>query len=292
LALTASGTNLFAGTNGGGVFLSTNKGTSWTQVNSGLANTSVTALAICDNTLFAATFNGGIFLSSNNGANWTKSNVGLTTDYTNALLVNGKDIFLATMAGIFRSTNYGASWTRASSGLTHTYVFSFAASGTNIFAGTGNGIHLSTNSGASWTQINSGLTRADLANNTTYSLAANNGYLFAGTFSAGVWRRAISEVVSVGHLRSSLPDHFSLEQNYPNPFNPRTTIEFSIPVAEYVTLNVYDLQGRKVATLISSGLPAGTYRIPLNVNNLSAGVYMYRMHAGAFTASRKVILLK
>jgi len=98
-----SGTNLFAGTDGGGVFLSTDNGTNWTAVNNGLPdNTSVYALAASGTNLFAGT-TGGVFLSTDNGASWTAVNNGLTNTWVRALTVSGKNLFAGTEGkGVWR----------------------------------------------------------------------------------------------------------------------------------------------------------------------------------------------
>ena len=96
-----SGTNLFAGTEGG-VFLSTNNGASWAAVNTGLANTPVTSLAVSGTNLFAGTY-GGVFLSTNNGASWTAVNTGLVNTNIQALAVSGANLFAGTAGrGVFR----------------------------------------------------------------------------------------------------------------------------------------------------------------------------------------------
>jgi len=96
---------------------------------------------------------------------------------------------------------------------------------------------------------------------------------------------------------TSVSDHevvnnFSLEQNYPNPFNPSTVIRFQISKRDYVTLKVYDILGREVATLINAEKPAGDYNVGFNAQNLTSGVYVYRLQAGKFSDVKKLLLLK
>ncbi|MDZ7260593.1 MAG: CotH kinase family protein [candidate division KSB1 bacterium] len=91
--------------------------------------------------------------------------------------------------------------------------------------------------------------------------------------------------------RNNIPECFQLKQNYPNPFNSCTTIEFSLPEASFVTLNVYNLLGEKVATLVSEQLGAGYYRRVLDAGKLASGVYLYRLQANGSAQSKKLILL-
>jgi hypothetical protein len=85
---------------------------------------------------------------------------------------------------------------------------------------------------------------------------------------------------------------FSLNQNYPNPFNPVTKISFTIPQQSNVKLTVYNMLGEKVVELVNEVKSAGKYNIEFNGNNLSSGTYIYRLVAGSFISTRKMILLK
>jgi len=95
-------------------------------------------------------------------------------------------------------------------------------------------------------------------------------------------------------LSTDLPTHFVLNQNYPNPFNPTTTINYSIPKESFVTIKIYDLLGKEVATLVDEFQKPGTYNYQLSISNyqLSSGVYFYQLQAGNFIATKKLILLK
>lgn len=88
------------------------------------------------------------------------------------------------------------------------------------------------------------------------------------------------------------PQAFALEQNYPNPFNPSTEIEFRIGNREFVNLIVFDLLGRKVATLLNEEKASGAYKVKWNAENLPSGVYFYKLQAGNFTSIKKMLLLK
>lgn len=89
-----------------------------------------------------------------------------------------------------------------------------------------------------------------------------------------------------------LPKSFSLEQNYPNPFNPQTTISYTLEVPAFVTLKVYNVLGREVATLISENVAAGRHNVRFDAVALNSGTYFYRINAGSFTATKQMILLR
>lgn len=98
--------------------------------------------------------------------------------------------------------------------------------------------------------------------------------------------------VAIGHNNNNIPEKFFLYQNYPNPFNPSTKIRFDLPKAGFVKLNVYDLTGRLVTSLLNSRYEAGEYSYNFNAENLSAGVYFYKLETPEYTSVRKMILVK
>jgi hypothetical protein len=81
-------------------------------------------------------------------------------------------------------------------------------------------------------------------------------------------------------------------QNYPNPFNPTTTISYRLPTAGFVTLKVFDVLGREVATLVNEVNAPGEHVVQLEANNLSSGVYYYRLSAGSSIQTKKMILIR
>ena len=95
-----------------------------------------------------------------------------------------------------------------------------------------------------------------------------------------------------GSSEKYYPQEYTLSQNYPNPFNPETNISFRIPSQSYVTLKVFDPLGREIATLVSEELPKGDYTRQWNGMNVSSGIYFYRLQAGSFIETKKVILLR
>ena len=103
-------------------------------------------------------------------------------------------------------------------------------------------------------------------------------------------------VASVENISDVVPDNYSLAQNFPNPFNPSTTINFTIPNSEFVTLKVYNILGSEVAVLVNENLSAGSYRYNFDAQSagvgLASGVYLYELSAGDFKQIKKMNLLK
>lgn len=99
-------------------------------------------------------------------------------------------------------------------------------------------------------------------------------------------------VTDVNNQKPIAPENFYLFHNYPNPFNPSTVIRYQIPEAGLVSLKVYDLLGREVASLVDEIKPAGSYEVKFDASELSSGVYFYRLQSGDFISARKLILIK
>jgi len=93
-------------------------------------------------------------------------------------------------------------------------------------------------------------------------------------------------------LPTVLANEFRLLQNYPNPFNPATTIEYSIPENSIVTLKVYDILGKEVASIFNEYQNQGSYIVNWNASSLSSGVYIYKLTAGNYSDTKKMVLSK
>ena len=91
---------------------------------------------------------------------------------------------------------------------------------------------------------------------------------------------------------NTVPTEYTLSQNYPNPFNPSTKINFAIPTTGLVTMKIYDVLGKEVATLVNETKVAGTYSVNFDGTNLSSGVYFYRIEANDFVAVKRMVLIK
>ncbi|MCP4703637.1 MAG: T9SS type A sorting domain-containing protein [candidate division Zixibacteria bacterium] len=108
-----------------------------------------------------------------------------------------------------------------------------------------------------------------------------------------VWNFVAGEQTDVNIISlDEIPEDFTLKQNYPNPFNPATTLEFALPRASYVTLDIHNILGEKVETLIARPMSAGSYSVTWNASSVPSGIYFYQITAGQFTETKKMTLVK
>jgi hypothetical protein len=120
----------------------------------------------------------------------------------------------------------------------------------------------------------------------------NTLHIWAGGFGMTLLHNTDFIITGVKDVKHQVISSYSLSQNFPNPFNPATDISFSIPKRSFVSIKVYDLIGREVAIIVSQELSAGTYTRQWNANNMPSGVYFYRLQAGSFTETKKLVLLR
>ena len=127
-----------------------------------------------------------------------------------------------------------------------------------------------------------------------FNVLRHNGYFFVHNELVGCIIDSIvygNTILSIMDL-IKLPENFKLFQNYPNPFNPTTKINYQVPQTAFVTLKVYDLLGREVATLVNEEKSAGSYEVEFDGSNLSSGIYFYKLQTENYSSVKKMILLK
>ncbi len=146
--------------------------------------------------------------------------------------------------------------------------------------------------GKEWKVFNKG--NSALPDDWVYTLAIDKyGNKWIGTISGGLAVYKENGIVTSNQEPAfSKPSEFHLFQNFPNPFNPATTIQFSVPEKDYVTIKVFDIMGREVTTLVNEYKASGEYKVEFNASDLPSGIYFYKLQSGDFISSRKLILLK
>jgi hypothetical protein len=145
--------------------------------------------------------------------------------------------------------------------------------------------------------INTGIESYDFGNGKVCTCPARdiNGRArpFPGTTpDMGAWESMDITSDIAAESGSPIPTFYALEQNYPNPFNPSTTIEFALPKSAFVTLKVYNLLGEEVATLVAEQRSAGIHKLNWDASGLASGMYLYRLEAGSFVQTKKLILMR
>ncbi|MCZ7604076.1 MAG: T9SS type A sorting domain-containing protein [Melioribacteraceae bacterium] len=292
------GDSLFVGTDNDGIYyLNLLQAASWEKFNSGLFQFGSGAIFSSGDFLLA---NLGmyLFMNTKNKNDW--QNIFVDTLETQRqffdFLSHDNFIFAGTDNGIYRGNQFAAEWERKDiQSFQGRDITAFASYGSRLYAGLLFGGHhwiFSTdNSGESW----------DISAHEfswLYDLHAYEDKLWAGR-EDGLWFIDISGTSDIEDPNESKPTNFVLHQNYPNPFNPSTTIKFTIPNVgdEYIrplqtSLIVYDILGREIKTLLNEQLQPGEYEIEFDASDLLSGAYFYRLNAGGFSKSRKMLLLK
>ncbi|MBI2427545.1 MAG: T9SS type A sorting domain-containing protein [Ignavibacteriales bacterium] len=281
-----------------GVNRSTNRGQTWQPVPSIPSSFSGGEFAVSGSKIvYGMGYGNGIYLSTDAGVNWTQSNSGLGKDTNIFSLCAANGVLVASTTTsptdsniIYQSTDEGSTWQRIAKQPVSGILRSFYVAGTSIFGEAYGKLYRSTNGGLTWVNVNSGLSTSISAIN-AFTIVGDT--LYAGT-TVGVWKRPLSDfgITDVHTADDKLPVQYSLSQNYPNPFNPTTNIEYRLSNTEFVSLKVFDLLGREVATLVNEAKSSGTHEVNFNAKNLSSGIYLYQLSVGAHVETRRMVLLK
>ena len=304
----------FAGASG--IYRSTDEGQTWTRTNTGFPNDfTVRNFAVSGSRLFAAVSistgenrDRSVWTSTDNGQTWAPTAFNQTGFGAYAIAASGNTVWVGGVGfprGLFRSTDNGTTWAPLNlSGSTDPIptdnVNSLAVSGATLLA-LGGGpptLFVSTNAGNTWIRTMSGLPVSNastlLGNAGKVAFMGTSAYLayyFDDSNGGGVWRREAAQLSTPTHANKQ-PTDFQLEQNYPNPFNPSTTITYQLPIASNVSLKVFDMLGREVATLVNERQNAGQYQVRFDATRLASGMYFYRLQAGGYIETKKMMLVK
>jgi len=248
---------------------------------------------------------GAFAKTTNGGVNWVQNQ--FTNNWTNDIFfININTGWIVNWKGdIFKTTNGGDNWTlqyKDSTKIFHDVVFTSNDTGWAIgqigYSGSQGFVLKTTNAGQNWfnQQVpNTGYYEIFMLNSNEGWVVGNN--LLHTTDGGGT--------IGIKQITSEIPSSFSLEQNYPNPFNPVTKIKFNIQKSvvsslySAVTLKVFDILGKEVATLVNEQLAPGTYSVDFDGTNFPSGVYFYQLRVedptrrtGEYVKTKKMLLLK
>jgi hypothetical protein len=253
------------------------------------------AVAVSGNTVIAAKGT-SCYLSTDNGVQWLTLASAPSTIYSIAALPNGS---------LFAGTYFDPDKPSAS-------LLSYHA-GSNMWTGNGppstinaivqrqdgvlfaashdSGFYTSKNNGSEWRRINHGLSTTKI-----FSLAVlSDTMIVAGTLDGVFITKNLSQILSINPdivSGTGTVTNFTLRQNFPNPFNPTSTISYSIFTQGHVVLAVTDLLGREIAVLVDELQQPGSYSVRYDARGISSGIYLYTLRSGAYSITRKMLLLR
>jgi hypothetical protein len=272
-----------------------------------------------------------ILKTTNSGDNWetmqtAPDQIGNDVGVIDGFRAQGPHLFFTTWTGsrLYRSTDHGINWTYSSITPPAIYLLHFNDADNGVLISTNNKLR-TTDGGQTFLPVNNLngfiMRISGDGSNTYWALnlnkilrSTNNGADFGEVFTASndlygfdVYTNGCSigwaggdagtaikmDLVLTGiNSNGTIPENFYLFQNYPNPFNPSTKISFVLPQANNVKLTVYDALGREVAVLVNEFRQAGQWNAEFNASALSSGIYFYRLEAGSFTETKKMLLIK
>lgn len=298
-----------------------NRAVSWTPISPDLSNgppsgnlaygtiTTIAAAPSDSNTIYAGTDDGNVWVTQNGGVNWTKISDTLPLRWITRVAVDPADAQTAyvTLSGyrwdeylphIFRTTDAGFSWEDISGNLPEAPLNDVIAdplTDSTLYVASDVGVFITQNSGGDWQFLGSGLPNVPVTDLTLHNPTRT---LLAATYGRSMFTFDLGQLTALGSTAENpLPGDFELLQNYPNPFNGETEIRFSLRKEARVTLEIFDIGGRKVKTLLAENLPAGWHTVSWDGSNAqgfsaASGTYIYRMKANNRMLTKRMVLVK
>ena len=307
---------LYYGTNH--VYRTTNGANSWTSISpdltEGMTGTragTVSTISVSPqntNIIWAGTSDSHIWVSTNNGEDWDDVSDDLPHRWVSRIIADPLDenTAYATFTGlkwadpephVFRTTDAGESWEDISSNLPDAPVNAFVVDHIDnnyLFVGSDLGAYYSSNLGESWEYLDANLPMVSVYDMKIHQV---DHYLAVGTHARSIYRLDLSTIVGIDDI--SLNNDFSTTElkNYPNPFKNETTISFVLPKDDYVRMDIFDIKGSKVASLISKEMKAGQQSIVWNGNDQSGtqlpeAIYICKLTVANNTTTLKILLSK
>jgi photosystem II stability/assembly factor-like uncharacterized protein len=230
----------------------------------------------------------------NGGLNWT--GISTITDFSKMYFINSSRGFLYGKYGLYLTTNGGQNFNCVLIDSPKVgFDINFINENTgyflkqDYFANTNPKVYKTTNGGLNWDKS------CNLFKNTRFDVIRfldDNTGICLGFPGAIIRTTNGGGFVEVKQISFQVPIDFLLYQNYPNPFNPKTSIKYSISSSQYIKLNVYDILGKEIATLVSEKQSPGTYEVTWDASQYPSGVYFYKLETQGYKETKKMLLIK
>jgi len=293
----------------------TNRGNSWTAISPDLTRgpngrlgtiTCVTSAVESDSVtrvIYVGTDDAKLSVTTNSGTNWEDRTGMLPQRYITDVLTDKRNPATAyvTLSGynldetnphVFRTTDYGLNWTDISSNMPDVPVNSITIDydeDSTLYIGTDAGVFFTQNLGTEWMVLGAGLPNSPVFDLNYHQPTKK---LVAGTHGRSLFEFDLIGITSITQDVSAVVNDYVLNQNYPNPFNPSTTISWQTPVGGNQKIVVYDALGSKILNLVDEYMTAGTHEVTFDATGLTSGIYFYKLQAGNFSQTKKMILIK
>jgi photosystem II stability/assembly factor-like uncharacterized protein len=273
----------------GTAFRTTDGGATWERWSSTTAIKPLSGVVLAaSRTGIAVGSEGMILRTIDGGSSWFMQRSGTSRSLS---AISLSDANTGTVVGdsgtILRTTDGGESWvTQISGTLKKLRGVAQIDSKTCVAVGDSGTILRTTDGGGTWLNQESGCVEA------LTGVSFSNAHSGTVVGAYGLILHTTNGGTSVGELAPIIPSEYTLFQNYPNPFNPSTTIRYALPHAAHVTLAVFNTLGQQVSVLQNGVVDAGHHEVRFDASVLPSGVYFYRMQAGNYVESRKLLLLK
>lgn len=277
----------------GTVFKTTDSGLSWKRLSQNLGTHLQHVWFINSDTGFIGAAYQQLFTTTNGGQTWTKRTFPYDFWVTKIQFISSEVGFLQCGSIIYKTVNGGIDWSVTSTYPYYHYSEKIEFVDSLNWYAVFDHFFRTSDGGKTWRDvpldkfISTGQLFRSIyfVSKDTGFIGGNDGMILKTTNAGGIFTSVIPN-------NKHLPIEYVLEQNYPNPFNPSTRIGFSLPASGFVSINVFDALGRKVAVLINGQLSAGKHSIDFSPSNLSAGVYYYRMVSNFYSTSKKMLFVK
>ncbi|MBI5464656.1 MAG: T9SS type A sorting domain-containing protein [Ignavibacteriales bacterium] len=197
------------------------------------------------------------------------------------------------LGGLYKTTKRGISWTKLTGSILN------RVNSCTFNPGNANEIYLTTESQGLWMSSNINSATPVFSNVSNYPFQMPTRVFFNPNNTTEIWVTSFGNGMKMGMLGANgirqllrIPTEFYLEQNFSNPFNPTTHFQFAIADFQFVSLKIYDVLGREIETLVSEKMSPGRYAVEWNASSFPSGVYFYRLDAGSFSETKKLLLMK